>query len=522
MGKSVDLHKTNREILQIIELVALEKGIDKELVFQSLEKGLSFAYKKELNIPEVEIDVVVDRDTGKFNTFAKVTVIPDSEEISSQYVQINLTQAKKINGKDTAVGDVIDVEVENVDLSRVSAQIVRGIISQSIYNAEKQQIINDFVMRNSNIVSGKLIRYERAGAVLECGRIEVLIPRTELLGKDQFQIGEIVKGYLDKDNPNTHNGRLVLSRNCDEFVIALFEQNVPEIGNQQTKIVAIAREPGVRTKIAVTALDHRIDAKGSLLGFRNQRIDSVLKHLKGEKIDIILCPFNEDGSIDKVKFVINALSPADGFNIKYFEDSGLFEVSAPDDKIGSILGAGGVNTNLVVILLNKLDTDDKIKYSIEVFSQNDAQAHETQRNNAIMQEFMDKLEIDDDIAKILVVDYEFTSLDEIAYVDAQELLAIPDFDEEIVQILQERAKNSLLLKSLNLRNKMSDLVKEISPIVKLSNIDLEKLLAMNISSLEQIAELDSEELMEMIKVETDKANELIMHARRKCGYFDKE
>jgi N utilization substance protein A len=520
MGKSVDLHKANREILQIIELVALEKGIEKELVFQSLEKGVSFAYKKEINIPEVDIFVVVDRDNGQFNTFAKVLVVADDEEITSQYLQIALSDAKKANGKSTIVGDIIEVEVDNVDLSRVSAQMVRGIISQSIYNAEKQQIITDFVIRNSNIVSGKLLRYERAGAVLECGRIEVLIPRTELLGKDQFQIGEIVKGYLDKENVQVHNGRLILSRSCDDFVIALFEQNVPEIVNQQTKIVAVAREPGIRTKIAVTALDSRIDAKGSLLGFRNQRIDSVLKHLKGEKIDIILCPFNEDGSIDKVKFVINALSPADGFNIKYFEESGLFEVSAPDDKIGSILGASGINTNLVVTLLNKLDPNDKTKYLIEVFSQNDAQVHENQRNHAIMQEFIDSLEIDDDIAKLLVIDHEFTSLEEIAYVDRQELLTIPDFDEEIVQILQERAKNSLLLKSLKLQNSMSELLKEVSPIVKLSNENLEKLLASGVNSLEKIAELDSEELIELINVDVNKANELIMHARRKCGYFD--
>lgn len=521
MGKSVDLHKANKEILQIIELVALEKGIEKELVFQSLEKGLSFAYRKELNLPDVDIEVIVDRDTGQFNTIAKVMVIADNEEVNSQYLQISLSDAKKIHGKDTKVGDIVDSEFDNIDLSRVSAQIVRGIISQSIYNAEKQQIINDFVLRNSSIVSGKLIRFERSGAVLECGRIEVLIPKSEMIGKEPFQIGEIVKGYLDKSNPNTHNGRLVLSRTCDEFVLALFEQNVPEIANQQTQIVAIAREPGVRTKIAVLALDHRIDAKGSLLGFRNQRIDSVLRHLKGEKIDIILCPLNEDGAVDKVKFVINALSPADGFSIKYFEESGLFEVSAPDDKIGSVLGVGGVNTNLVVSLLNKLDKSDKVKYTIEVFSQNDAQEHETQRNNNIMKEFMEALEIDDDIAKLLVVDYEFTSLEEIAYVDSAELLAIPDFDEEIVQILQERAKNSLLLQSLNLQNKMAELIKEIAPVIKLSNEDLTKLLESGIHTIAQIAELDSEELMQIVNIDIDSANDLIMHSRRQCGYFDK-
>lgn len=519
-NKANKANKANKEILQKIELLALEKGIAKDLVFEGLEKGLTAAYKKELG-GEItgDVKVLVDRVTGCFSPVITLFVVKDPKDVVSEYVQIDLPKLKSL-GIDARDGDYVDIHLESVDFSRVSAQIVRGVVSQSIYNAEKQQIINDFIMRNGNIVSGKLIRYERVGAILECGKLEVVIPRSDLLAKSQFKIGEIVKGYLDKDNPNIQNGRLFLSRKSELFIMALFEQNVPEIANQQTKIIAIAREFGVRSKVAVVALDEKIDAKGSLLGFRGQRVDNVLRNLQGEKIDVILCPYTEDGLVDKVQFVINALSPADGFNINYFEDSGMFEVIAPDDKIGSILGAGGVNTNLVVELLNKLDSLDAQKYSIKVFSANDAKEHENTRNDKIMQELIDDLEIDTDIAKILVLEHDFTSVEEVAYVEQQELLNIPEFDSDIVEILQERAKNILLLKSLNIQNKMADFVKQVSPIIKLSHSDLQKMVEKGIEALADIAELDSVELMEIIPADEQKINDLIIYARKKCGYFD--
>ncbi|MBP9742696.1 MAG: transcription termination factor NusA, partial [Burkholderiales bacterium] len=316
----------SKEVLLLVDVLAKEKNLEKDIVFQSLEKALSIATKKGFTEESPEIDVLIDRVSGKYKTIRKWNVVSDIDFYDDDK-ELSLSDAIEKYGE-AEIGDIIEEEISNIDLGRVSAQTARNIIAQRIKDAEREQILSEYLSRNRGIVMGKLRKFERNNAIVDCGRVEAIIMKNDLIPKEVLQPGDIVKGYLDKNNLVIKNGRILISRASNEFLGKLLENNVPEVASGRVEVKGIARQPGVRAKIAVTTNDGRIDAKGACIGFRNQRVDSISAELAGEKIDII------DYDPDLAQYAINALAPAEIDSIVVDEEKRVIEVIVADDKLG--------------------------------------------------------------------------------------------------------------------------------------------------------------------------------------------
>ena len=495
----------SKEVLMLVDVLAKEKNLDKEVVFQSLEKALAFATKRSFDGEFPEIDVIIDRNTGKYRTVRKWNVVSDVDFYDDDK-ELSLSDVRsdpKRFGEDTNIGDVVEEELENVDLGRVSAQTARNIIAQKIKDAERDQVLTEYLSRNNGIIVGKIRKFERGNVVVDCGKVEAIIMRPDLIDKEVLKPGDMVKGYFDKANPQIKNGRLSISRTSNGFLAKLMENNVPEIMNGRVEIKAIARDPGNRAKIAVFTTDQRIDAKGACIGFRNQRIDGVTKELFGEKVDII------EYADDLAQFALNALAPAEIDSITVDEEKRTIDVVVEDDKLGSAIGPDGVNVRLASKLTN---------CTINIYGKTEAKDKKSHERSDLVQMFNDMLDVDDDISELLV-DNGFTSLEEVAYVDVADLLVIEDFDEDVAKELQERAKNKLLSKTIIYKDKMDKLAHELAAVVKFSQDVLLQLVESGILSIDDFADLSGDELMDVISVDIETANKLILKAREVCGYF---
>ena len=495
----------SKEVLMLVDVLAKEKNLDKEVVFQSLEKALAFATKRSFDGEFPEIDVIIDRNTGKYRTIRKWNVVSDVDfyDDDKELSVSDVAADPKRYGTEAVIGDVIEEELENIDLGRVSAQTARNIIAQKIKDAERDQVLTEYLSRNNGIIVGKVRKFERGNVIVDCGKIEAIIMRPDLIEKEVLKPGDMVKGHFDKANPQVKNGRLSISRTSDGFLAKLMENNVPEIANNRVEIKAIARDPGNRAKIAVFTNDQRVDAKGACIGFRNQRIDGVTKELFGEKVDII------EYSDDLAQFALNALAPAEIDAITVDEEKRTIDVIVEDDKLGSAIGPDGVNVRLASKLIN---------CTINIYGKTEAKDKKSHERADMVQMFNDALDVDDDISELLV-DNGFTSLEEVAYVDVADLLVIEDFDEDVAKELQERAKNKLLSKTIIYKDKMDKLATELSAVVKFSQDVLLQLVESGILSIDDFADLSGDELMDIISVDIETANKLILKAREVCGYF---
>lgn len=497
----------SKEVLLLVDVLAKEKNLDKETVFQSLEKALAIATKKAFDKDEPEIDVLIDRVSGKYKTIRKWVVTTDVDFYDDdKELSLSDIAADKEKYGNAQVGDTIEEEIENIDLGRVSAQTARNIIAQRIKDAEREQVLHEYLSRNKGIVIGKVRKFERGNIIVDCGKIEAIIMKNDAISREVIKPGDQVKGYLDKKNLNTKSGRVLISRTHINFLRKLFENNVPEVASGRVEIMNIAREPGIRAKVSVYTLDPRIDAKGACIGFRNQRIDSITKEISGEKIDII------DFSSDLAQYTVNALAPAEISSIVVDEEKKLIEVTVDDDKLGTAIGPDGINVKLASKLVNM---------TINLYGKTEAQSKHNMERVDLIKRFTNNLDVEDEIAEILV-DNEFTSLAEVAYVDIQELTAIEDFDEDIANELQERAKNKLLSKTLIHKDEMDKLASELNNIVKFSNEVLLQLVESGVKSLYDFADLSGDELVETISIDIDTANKLILKAREASGYFVNE
>ncbi|RTL01338.1 MAG: transcription termination/antitermination protein NusA [Proteobacteria bacterium] len=495
----------SKEVLMLVDVLAKEKNLDKEIVFDSLEKALAFATKRSFDGEFPDIEVHIDRHSGKFRTIRKWTVMSDvdfyddDKELSLSDVEADPDRF----GTGLKIGDVVEEELDNIDLGRVSAQTARNIIAQKIKDAERDQVLNEYLSRNNGIIIGKVRKFERGNAVIDCGKVEAIILRPDLINKEVLKPGDMVKGFFDKANPVIKNGRLSISRASNGFLAKLLENNVPEIANGRVEIKAIARDPGNRSKVAIISHDSRIDAKGAVIGFRNQRIDSVTKELFGEKIDII------EFSDDLAKYALNALAPAEIDSLVVDEEKRRIDVIVEDDKLGSAIGPDGINVRLASMLTN---------CTIDIYGKTQAKDKKQNERADLMAMFNETLDVDDDISELLV-DNGFSSLEEVAYVELADLLVIEDFDEDVAKELQERAKNKLLSKTIIYKDKMDKLADDLASVVKFSPEVLLQLVEHNIMSIDDFAELAGDELMDMISIDLDTANKLIMKAREVCGYF---
>lgn len=495
----------SKEVLQLVDVLAKEKSLDKEIVFESLEKALSFATKRSFEGEFPEIDVIIDRHSGKFKTIRKWVVVTDVDfyDDDKELSESDIAENPDKYGTGLKVGDVIEEELVNIDLGRVSAQAARNIIAQKIKDAEREQVLNEYLSRNNGIIIGKVKKFERGNAVVDCGKIEAIILRPDLISKEVLKPGDVVKGFFDKANPVVKNGRLSISRSSNGFLAKLLENNVPEIANGRVEIKGIARDAGNRAKVAILGHDARIDAKGAVIGFRNQRIDGVTKELFGERVDVV--EYDED----LAQYALNALAPAEIDSIVVDEERRSIDVIVEDDKLGSAIGIDGINVHLASKLLG---------CTINLFGKTEAKSKKANDRINLIAMFNEALDVDDDISELLV-DNGFTSLEEVAYVDVSDLLVIEDFDEDVAKELQDRAKNKLLSKTMVFKNKMDKLADDLVSVVKFSPEILLQLVEANILSIDDFADLAGDELMDLINIDSDTANKLILKAREVCGYF---
>jgi N utilization substance protein A len=484
----------SREVLLLVDALSREKNVDKEVVFAALESALASATKKRFD-DEADVRVGIDRNTGEFESFRRWEVM-DDETFETPDLHIKLEEAQK---RDPAaqLGSFIEAPLESIDFGRIGAQAAKQVIFQKIRDAEREQILADFMDRKEHLVSGTVKRLERGSAIVEFGKIEALLPREQMIPKENMRIGDRVRAHLLRVDRGPRGPQVILSRTSTDLLVKLFELEVPEIEENLLEIVGAARDPGSRAKIAVQTHDQRIDPIGTCVGMRGSRVQSVTNELAGERVDIILW------SEDPATYVINALAPAEVSSIVVDEDRHSMDVVVEEENLAQAIGRGGQNVRLA---------SEMTGWELNIMTVGQAQDKHDQEFVKIRAIFMDKLDVDEEVADILVQE-GFATLEEVAYVPVEEMLEIETFDEETVTELRSRARNALLNAALVSEEKLEHGIDGLLKLDGMSNELAEVLAAKGVNTQEQLADLDVDELVEISGLDGEKANSLIMAAR---------
>ena len=484
----------SREMLLLVDALAREKNVAKDIVFGALEMALASATKKRIH-EEADVRVAVDRDSGNFESFRRWQVVAD-EEFVNEHLQLPLSDAREQDPQ-FEVGDYLEEPLEPVDFGRIGAQAAKQVILQKIRDAEREQILADFLERKEHVVSGTIKRMERGNAIVEVGKIEAVLPRDQMIPKENLRIGDRVKGFLLKIERGARGPQLILSRTAPEFIVKLFELEVPEIDDGLMEIKAAARDSGVRAKIAVKSNDQRIDPIGTCVGLRGTRVQAVTNELAGERVDIVLW------SADPAQFVIGALAPAEVSSIVVDEEKHCMDVVVDENNLAIAIGRGGQNVRLASELTG---------WTINLMTEEESQKKNEAEVAATRLLFMEKLDVDEEVANILI-DEGFTSLEEIAYVPLAEMLEIESFDEAIVQELRERARNILLTEAIATEEQLENVADDLLSLEGMDKALAAKLAANNVKTRDDLADLAVDELAEMSGIDEERAKQLIMTAR---------
>ena len=483
-----------RELLLMVDALAREKNVPRDVVFAALESALASAMKKRYK-DEVDIRVAISREDGSYRGFRRWQVVPDGE-LDDHDLQIILSEARK-QDPEIQLEDFIEEELEEIEFGRIGAQAAKQVILQKIRDAEREQIINDFLSRGDSLLSGTIKRVDREGAIIESGRIEARLPRDQMIPKENLRNGDRVRAWVSRINREGRGPQLFLSRTAPEFIMKLFELEVPEIEQGLLQIRAAARDPGVRAKIAVHATDSRVDPIGTCVGVRGSRVQAVTQELAGERVDIVLW------SEDPAQFVIGALAPANVSSILVDEERHVMDVVVDEDNLALAIGTGGRNVRLASELTG---------WQINLMSAEESEKKQEDERAAIRGVFMERLDVDAEVADILI-DEGFTSLEEIAYVPLNEMLEIEAFDEDTVNELRERARNALLTQAIATEEKLNETADDL---LSLEGMDRElavKLAEANVRTRDDLAELAVDELIEITELDEERAKALILQAR---------
>ena len=412
------------ELLQTAEAVAREKMIDPNLVVEAMEESLARAAKSRYG-SEMDIRVSIDRKTGKA-TFTRVRTVVEEEELENYQAEFTVAQAKEYM-ENPSVGDVFEEEVPQVELGRIAAQSAKQVILQKVREAERDRQYEEFIDREGTIINGLVKREEYGNVIVDVGRGEAILRRNEKIGRESHRPNDRVRAYIKEVRRETRGPQIFLSRTAPEFMSELFKMEVPEIYDGIIEIKAVARDPGSRAKIAVISYDGGIDPVGACVGMRGSRVQAVVNELQGEKIDII--PWNED----QPTFLVNALQPAEVSKVVLDEEAGKIEVVVPDEQLSLAIGRRGQNVRLAS-QLTSLDIDIITEQEESIRRQK-----EFEERTAL---FMAALDLDEFFAQLLVAE-GFSNLEEVAYVEADELLSIDGVDEGTASELQARARDVL-------------------------------------------------------------------------------
>ena len=485
----------SREVLLLVDALAREKNVDKEIVFGALEAALASATKKRFGDEEVDVRVIIDRNTGEYTSF-RCWEVMDDENFETPELHIKLEEAQKID-PNFQLGEFVEEPLESIDFGRIGAQAAKQVIFQKIRDAEREQILADFMERSEHLVSGTVKRVERGNAIIEFGKIEALLPRDQMIPKENLRVGDRVRAYLLRVDRTVRGPQIILSRITPQFLIKLFELEVPEIEEGLLEIVSAARDPGSRAKIAVRSNDQRIDPIGTCVGMRGSRVQGVTNELAGERVDIVLW------SADPATSVINALAPAEVTSIVVDEDKHSMDVIVEEENLAQAIGRGGQNVRLASELtgweINLLTVEESSQKNEIEFSK-------------VRDLFIAKLDVDEDVADILVRE-GFNTLEEVAYVPLDEMLEIEALDEETVNELRSRARNALLNAAIVNEERVEHSIEDLLKMKGIDEDTARALASKGVGTQEQLADLDAEELMEMTGMDEERANQLIMVAR---------
>ena len=484
----------SREILLVVDVMSREKNVSKDVIFAALELALASATKKRFH-EDVDVRVDVDRDTGEYSSFRRWHVVPD-DVVEFPERQIGLTEAKKLDA-DIELDGFIEEALEPVEFGRIGAQAAKQVILQKIREAEREQILNDFLQRKEFLVTGTIKRMERGNAIIESGRIEALLPREQMIPKENLRIGDRVRAYLSRVDRAGRGPQLILSRIAPEFLIKLFELEVPEIEDGLLEIKAAARDPGVRAKIAVKSNDQRIDPIGTCVGMRGSRVQAVTSELAGERVDIILW------SLEPAQFVINALAPAEISSIVVDEEKHSMDVVVEEEQLAQAIGRLGQNVRLASELTG---------WTLNIMTEEEAEKKNQEESTAIISQFMQKLDVDEEVAGILVQE-GFGTLEEVAYVPLSEMLDIEAFDEDTVNELRSRARNALLTEAIASEEKVEAPSAELLAMEGMDDQTARTLASKGVVTMDDLADLAVDDLVEMTGMDSERAKELIMTAR---------
>ena len=484
----------SREILLLVDALAHEKNVGKDIIFTALELALASATKKRFN-EDADVRVEIDRDNGEYQSFRRWQVVAD-ELVENPAAQVAISEAQKTN-PDLIEGDFIEEPLESVEFGRIGAQAAKQVILQKVREAEREQILNDFLARKEHLVTGVIKRMEKGNAIIEVGRIESMLPRDQMIPKENLRVGDRVRAYLSRIERGPRGPQLILSRIAPEFLSKLFELEVPEIEEGLLEIRAAARDPGLRSKIAVKSNDQRLDPVGTCVGMRGSRVQAVTGELAGERVDIVLW------SMDPAQFVINAMAPAEVSSIVVDEDAHSMDVVVHEDQLAQAIGRNGQNVRLASELTG---------WTLNILTEEEAaKKHEEEYTNT-RQLFIDKLDVDEEVADILVQE-GFSTLEEIAYVPIAEMSEIDAFDEDTINELRKRARAALLTEAIAKEEKAEEASEDLLNMDGMDEATAHQLAANGVSTMEDLADLAVDDLVELTNMDAERAKQLIMTAR---------
>ena len=487
----------SKEVLLVVESVSNEKGVPPGVIFEALELALATATKKRYE-DEVDVRVSINRHTGDYDTFRRWTVVAD-EDFDDPDIQLTLDQAQERDAALT-IGDVTEEKIESVEFGRIAAQIAKQVIVQKVREAERAQVVDAYRDRLGDIISGTVKKVTRDSVIVDLGNnAEAVLPREEMIPRETFRSGTRIRALLKDIRTENRGPQLVLSRACPEMIIELFRIEVPEIAEELIEVMGAARDPGSRAKIAVRSKDKRIDPQGACIGMRGSRVQAVSGELCGERVDIVLWDDN------LAQFVINAMAPAEIASIILDEDTQTIDLAVAEDNLAQAIGRSGQNVRLASQLTG---------WTLNVMTEDDIRAKQEAETGDILRNFVDELDVDEEVAQMLVEE-GFTTLEEVAYVPMEELLEIDGFDEDIVNELRARAKDRLLTKAIANEEKLED----AQPADDLLNMDgMDRALAFQLAAsgiltMEDLAEQSVDDLLDIDGIDEERAAALIMAAR---------
>lgn len=487
----------NKEILYVVDAVSNEKGVEKEVIFEAIEAALASATRKKHG-GDIDVRVAIDRVSGDYDTFRRwQVVLPENYEHPEREITL---EAAQIDEPEIQEGDFVEEQIESVEFGRIAAQTAKQVIVQKVREAERRQVVDQYKDHQGELVMGVVKRIERGNVYLDLGgNVEAFIPRDEMIGREAVRTGDRLRGYLRDVRHEPRGPQLFVSRTAPEFLIELFKLEVPEVGQGLIDIMGAARDPGLRAKIAVRSNDPRLDPVGACVGMRGSRVQTVSNELNGERVDIIL--WNENPA----QFVVNAMAPAEVVSIVVDEETNSMDVAVEEEKLSQAIGRGGQNIRLASQLSG---------WKLNVMTDKEAEEKQQGEAQKVVDLFVQQLDVDEELAGVLVQE-GFSTLEEIAYVPAAELLEIEEFDDEIVNELRNRARDALLTRAIA-KEEQAEENEPGEDLLQMDGMTRElafELAAKGITSMDDLAEMSVDELTEYEGVDDAKAAELIMTAR---------